>query len=90
MVQDALRHRHLGDERDELKPAAAGTGEDVHGEDLPEEVGPRDAAGGFPVALPGVEEEEESSAEVAANEGDSRGWGTTRARALALGVNTPW
>jgi hypothetical protein len=45
----------------------------------------------FPGALPGVEDEEESSAEVGAHEGvDSRGWGTTRARALALGANTPW
>jgi hypothetical protein len=53
VVEDALRDRGLGDEGDELEPAAAGTGEDVHGEDLPEEVGPRDAAGApRPVGLP--------------------------------------
>jgi len=38
VIEDALRHGCLGDERDELKPAPAGTGEHIHGEDLPEEV----------------------------------------------------
>jgi phenylpyruvate tautomerase PptA (4-oxalocrotonate tautomerase family) len=45
VIENALRHCRLGDERDELEPAPAGTGEDIHGEDLSEEVGPRDAVG---------------------------------------------
>ena len=45
----------------------------------------------LPGGLPGVEmDAEESSAEVGAHEGDSRGWGATRTRALALGASTPW
>jgi hypothetical protein len=42
----------------------------------------------LPGGLPGVEMD--ASAEVGAHEGDSRGWGATRTRALALGANTPW
>ena len=38
MVEDALRNPGLGVEGDEPEPAAAGAGEDVHGEDLLEEV----------------------------------------------------
>jgi hypothetical protein len=42
VIQVPLRYRRLGDEGNELKLAPARTGEDVHGEDLLEEVGRND------------------------------------------------
>jgi hypothetical protein len=48
VIQVPLRYHRFGDEGNELKLAPARTGEDVHGEDLLEEVGPR--RGGTKVA----------------------------------------
>jgi len=46
MLQDPARHRRLGDERDHPQAATAlGAGEHVEGEDLLEELGPRQAVG---------------------------------------------
>lgn len=39
MVEDALRNRGVGDEGDKPEPAATGAGEDVQGDDLPEQLG---------------------------------------------------
>jgi len=44
--QDSPGHGVIGDEGDDPEPAAAvGACEDIHGEDLLQQVGPRDAAG---------------------------------------------
>jgi hypothetical protein len=92
-----MRFATVASAMNEPESAAAGAGEDVHGEDLLAEVGPRGAvAARRPVVLPlrfaGREAGRATPVGGAGEAGGSgpHGCGATRGRALALGAKTPW